>query len=117
MSEYAHVEKPFLAQLQAMGWIAIDQGGAIPSDPTRSLRTSFREHTLPHVFRDSVRALNALPDGRAWLSDAQLDGLLSDLFRQPNKSLLEANEAVQALLFKAQTDRNALTGEQTPSSA
>lgn len=114
MSEYAHVEKPFLAQLQAMGWIAVDQGGAIPSDPTRSLRSSFRGYTLPQVFRDSVRALNALPDGRAWLTDAQLDGLHSDLFRQPNKSLLEANEAVQALLFKAQTDRNALTGEQSP---
>ncbi len=114
MSEYAHVEKPFLAQLQAMGWIAIDQGGAIPSDPTRSLRSSFREYTLPQIFRDSIRALNALPDGRDWLSDAQLDALHTDLFRQPNKSLLEANEAVQALLFKAQTDRNALTGEQNP---
>jgi len=26
MSEYLHVEKPFLDQLAALGWTAIDQG-------------------------------------------------------------------------------------------
>ena len=34
--------------------------------------------------------------------------------RQPNRTLLEANEAVQALLFKAQVDSNELTGESDP---
>ncbi len=34
MSEYFHVEKPFLDQLAALGWTVIDQGhGFIPSDP------------------------------------------------------------------------------------
>ena len=34
MSEYFHVEKPFLDQLAALGWKVIDQGqGFIPSDP------------------------------------------------------------------------------------
>lgn len=43
-SEYLHVERPFLTQLAALGWTALDQGaGVIPSDPARSLRTSFRE--------------------------------------------------------------------------
>jgi len=32
MSEYLHVEKPFLGQLDALGWTVIDQGqGCIPS--------------------------------------------------------------------------------------
>ena len=39
MSEYLHVEKPFLDQLGSLGWEVIDQGqGVIPSDPTKSLR-------------------------------------------------------------------------------
>jgi hypothetical protein len=42
MSEYLHVEKPFLDQLRALGWQVTDQGqGFIPSDPTESLRKNF----------------------------------------------------------------------------
>ncbi len=53
MSEYLHVEKPFLQQLAALGWNVIDQGqGFIPSDPSKSLRTNFREWFLPEVFRE-----------------------------------------------------------------
>lgn len=115
MSEYLHVEKPFLDQLAALDWEVVDQGtGMIPADPAASLRTSFRECLLPGVFRDAVRALNRLPDGRPWLTEAQLDDLVDQVQRQPNRSLLEANEAIQSLLFKAQVDRNELTGEADP---
>lgn len=115
MSEYHHVEKPLLTQLAGLGWTVIDQGcRTIPQDPAASLRTSFRELILPQVFRDSVRAINALPDGTEWLTERQLAGLVDDIFRQPGKGLLDANEAVQALLFKAQVDRNDATGEKDP---
>src|SRR5258708_6562205 len=115
MSEYAHVEKPLLTQLAGLGWTVIDQGcQMIPQDPAASLRSSFRDLILPQVFRDSVRMLNSLPDGRQWLTERQLAGLIDDIFRQPGKGLLDANEAVQALLFKAQVDRNELTGEKDP---
>ena len=41
MSEYTHVEKPFLEQLAALGWQVIDQGaGIIPSDPAPNRATS-----------------------------------------------------------------------------
>jgi hypothetical protein len=43
--------------------------------------------------------------GQEWLRDRQLEDLASQLLRQPNRSLLEANEAVQGLLFKAQLDQ------------
>jgi type I restriction enzyme, R subunit len=66
------------------------------------------------VFRESARALNTTADGREWLTERQLAGLLDDIFRRPARSLLEANEAVQKLLFKAQVDRNEVTGEQDP---
>jgi hypothetical protein len=58
MSEYHHVEKPFLDQLATLGWTVIDQGhGFIPSDPAAILRETFREWLLPEVFRDSARRL------------------------------------------------------------
>lgn len=115
MTEYARVEKPLLSQLAGLGWTVIDQGfQSIPHAPAVSLRSSFRDLILPQVFRDSVRALNALPDGREWLTERQLAGLIDDIFRQPSKGLLDANEAVQALLLKAQVDRNELTGEKDP---
>ena len=109
MSEYHHVEKPFLDQLAALGWTIVDQGhGMIPSDPAASLRGSFREWLLPEVFRDAVRALNP------WLTNRQIDDLRSQILRQPNRTLLEANEEIQRLLFKAQVDRNEVTGEADP---
>ncbi len=109
MSEYLHVEKPFLDQLAALGWTIVDQGnGMIPSNPAASLRENFREWLLPEVFRESVRALNP------WLTDRQLEDLRSQILRQPNRTLLESNEAIQALLFKAQVDVNETTGEADP---
>jgi type I restriction enzyme R subunit len=115
MSEYLHVEKPFLDQLATLGWTVIDQGcGFIPSDPVASLRTGFREWLLPEVFRNAVRGLNRTPDGKEWLTPRQLDELRDQLLRQPSRTLLEANEEVQKILFKAQVDRNELTGEPDP---
>ena len=115
MSEYLHIEKPFLDQLAALGWEIVDQGcGMIPSVPSESQRTSFREWILPEAFRDSVRAINRTEDGRPWLTNGQLDDLRDQILRQPGRTLLEANEAIQALLFKAQVDGNELTGEADP---
>jgi type I restriction enzyme, R subunit len=115
MSEYLHVEKPFLTQLAALGWTVIDQGqGFIPTNPANSLRQNFREWILPAVFRASVRAINCTLKGKAWLTDHQLDDLHDQLLRHPNRTLLEANEAVQALFLKAQVDVNELTGEADP---
>lgn len=115
MSEYLYVEKPFLEQLKALGWTVIDQGqGFIPSDPAVSLRASFREWLLPQVFFDTVRTLNVTTDGKPWLTDRQLNDLRDQILRQPNHTLLEANEAAQALFLKAQVDRNEVTGEPDP---
>ena len=115
MSEYSHVEKPFLDQLAALDWTVIDQGhGMIPTGPATSLRTSFRQWMLPAVFRDAVRSINCTADGTQWLTDRQLDDLRDQHLRQPNLGILEANEAVQALLFKAQVDVNVVTGEEDP---
>jgi len=109
MSEYLHVEKPFLDQLAALGWTIVDQGcGMIPSDPALSLRENFREWLLPSVFREAVRAINP------WLTDRQLEDVRSQILRQPNRTLLESNEEIQKLIFKTQVDVNEETGEADP---
>src|SRR5690606_17327444 len=114
LSEYTEVEQPFLHQLQALGWDIIDQGQEIPSDPTRSLRANFRQWLLPEVFERAVSRLNLAAGGDTWLTDKQLQDLQEQILRQPNRTLLEANEAVQRLLFKAQVDVNEATGEPDP---
>jgi type I restriction enzyme, R subunit len=114
VSEYTEVERPFLEQLATQGWTIIDQGTGVPQDPAPSLRENFRQWLLPDVFDEAVRTINRSDDGRSWLTDNQLDDLRQQLLRQPNRTLLEANEAVQALLFKAQVDVNELTGERDP---
>ena len=114
MSEYTEVEQAFLSQLAAQGWMVIDQGSGVPQDPRPSLRPSFRDCLLPEVFNEAVRAINLTDDGQPWLSARQLDDLQQQIRRQPNRTLLEANEAVQALLFKAQVDVNEGTGERDP---
>jgi len=114
MSEYSFVEKPFLDQLTTLGWTVIDQGSGIPTDPTKSLRASFREVSLRDVFNHSVRSINTTDDGRTWLTDKQLDDLHDDMFSHSSRSLVENNEAVLKLLFRSQVDANELTGEQYP---
>ncbi len=114
MSEYTEVEQPLLVQLATQGWTVVDQGSQLPQDPAPSLRSSFRTWWLPKVFREAVRAINRLPDGKPWLTEQQLDDLESQLFRQPQRSLLEVNEAVHALLVKTQVDVNEASGEVDP---
>lgn len=114
MSEYSEVEQPFLQQLHSLGWQVIDQGQEIPSDPTKSHRHNFRQWLMPEVFADVVRKLNITNDGKEWLTDKQLHDLQDQILRQTNRTLLEANEAIQKLLFKAQVDVNEVTGEQDP---
>jgi type I restriction enzyme, R subunit len=114
MSEYTEVEQPFLLQLASLGWTIIDQGREIPQDPGRSLRRTFRQWILPDVFAGAVSAINTTVAGDPWLTEKQLHDLHDQILRQPNRTLLEANEAVQKLLFKAQVDCNEITGEQDP---
>jgi type I restriction enzyme, R subunit len=114
MSEYTEVEQPFLQQLAAQGWIVIDQGPGVPQDAAPSLRANFREWLLPEVFDAAVRDINRAGNGETWLIGRQLEDLRSQLLRLPGRTLLESNEAVQALLFKAQVDRNELTSESDP---
>ncbi len=114
MSEHAFVEKPFLAQLASLGWEIADQGMGVPTDPTKSFRTSFREVILKDRFRKSLHDINRTDQGQPWLTEKQIDDFIEALLNPPTKSLVEANEMVLKLLFRAQVERNEITGEECP---
>ena len=72
MSEYQFVERPLLTQLESMSWSVIDQGPGIPQDPTKSLRTDFRQWLLRDVFINSVREINLTDKGETWKKGTDL---------------------------------------------
>lgn len=114
MSEYHFVEKPFLEQLSKLGWTAIDQGFGIPTEPSKSHRSTFREVVLKQVFLHSLKKINT-SNGQEWLTDAQLEDLFQELTDHPTKNLLEVNKTVFELLINGTSvDENELTGEEFP---
>lgn len=114
MSEYTEVERPFLEQLSELGWTSIDQGSEIPQDPSKCLRKNFRQWILLDVFNKAVSSINKTTSGEEWLTAKQLQDLQDEILRQPNRTLLEANEAIQKLLYKTQVDINEVMGEKDP---
>lgn len=113
MSEYQFVEKPLLNQLASMNWTVIDQPAGIPTDPAKSLRTSFREVVIKSEFIKAVNAIN-VHKGKAWLTPEQLEGLYEDFTNFGVRSLLENNQQFIERLNKWQVDENVVTGEQNP---
>ncbi len=98
MSERLQVENPFLSQLASLGWLVVDQGEGLPTDPTVSHRGSFREVALKNIFFGSVRSINLDEAGKPWLTEAQLDYLFDFITSRPG-SLVEANKAVHGVLL------------------
>lgn len=95
MSERTLVELPLLQRLKNLEWSVIDQGEGCPSDPTKSLRKSYREVLLKEVFFSTVRSINRDASGSEWLTDNDLEGVY-ELVGGAKGTLVEANSAVRA---------------------
>jgi type I restriction enzyme R subunit len=119
MSEYTFVEKPFLTQLNNLGWeIIVHPNGVIPTDPTISLRNDFKEIMIKDTFKSCIKKINTTDTGIEWLNDSQLEELFTVLSEHPHKELLEVNKEVFELLIgkeRTTVDRNEVTGEEYPS--
>jgi len=109
MSEYTIVEKPFLTQLQQLGWEVIDQRTNLKS----SLRNSFREIVLQDELFQALDNINLTDDGKSWLNEKQKSDIYKKLVTQKG-SLIEANQVIQELLYKITIDKNEITGEINP---
>ena len=98
--ELEDVEKPFVAQLQALGWTHIE--GSL-DDPDITSRSSFIEVIQEGVLREQLRALNPGPDGTPWLDDARLSEAVATITRLGTHKLMEANQKATELLIKGLT--------------
>ena len=98
--ELEDVEKPFVAQLQALGWAHIE--GSL-DDPAVTGRTSFAEVIQEGLLREQLRVLNLGPDGLPWLDEARLDEAVTAITRLGTHKLMEANEKATALLIRGLT--------------
>jgi type I restriction enzyme R subunit len=98
--ELEDVEKPFVAQLQALGWTHIE--GSL-DDPSVTGRSGFAEVVQEGVLREQLCALNLGPDGLPWLDDARLSEAVAAITRLGTHKLMEANEKATALLIRGLT--------------
>ena len=98
--ELTDVEKPFVAQLQALGWQYVE--GSL-DDPAVTGRSSFTQVIQESVLREQLHALNPGPDGAPWLDDGRLAEAVAALTRLGTHKLMEANEKATALLIKGLT--------------
>lgn len=98
--ELEDVEKPFVAQLQALGWSHIE--GSI-DDPAVTGRTSFAEVIQEKLLREQLQALNLGPDGSPWLDESRLDEAVSTITKLGTHKLMEANEKASSLLIHGLT--------------
>lgn len=113
MSERLQVEKPFLDQLEALGWSVIDHGEALPTSPSSSHRVDFREVALRSVFKAAISAINLNDEGTPWLTDSQLDWLF-DFVTTQSGGLAEANESVHKMLLHGVPDMEDNSKEGAP---
>jgi len=97
--ELEDVEKPFVAQLEGLGWTHIE--GSI-DDPAVTGRGSFAEVVQEAVLRERLRAIN-LRGGEPWLDDTRLAEAVAAITRLGAAKLMEANQKATELLLKGIT--------------
>ncbi|SCU73994.1 Type I site-specific deoxyribonuclease, HsdR family protein [Cupriavidus necator] len=98
--ELEDVEKPFVAQLVALGWTHV--AGSL-DDPHVTGRAGFTEVIHQGVLRDRLRTLNHGPDGKPWLNDERLSEAVAAITRPGVHKLIEANEKLTELMIKGIT--------------
>lgn len=98
--ELDDVEKPFVEQLQALGW-SYTEGDL--DNPAATGRTSFTEVIQEAVLREQLGALNTGPDGQPWLDEGRLSEAVAAITRLGTHKLMEANQKATELLIKGLT--------------
>jgi type I restriction enzyme R subunit len=98
--ENEDVEKPFVAQLQSLGWVHIEGN---TDTPVITGRSTFSEVVQEGVLRERLRAINLGPDGAPWLDDARLSEAVGAITRLGPHKLMEANEMATGLLVRGVT--------------
>jgi len=108
LDERNHVEKPFLDQLDGLGWEVIDLDGK--QHPGDSHRQSFTEVVMLKVLREQIKVINE------WLDDDQVEEVIKQLTAGfPGTDLIKNNRHVFTLLLEnTSVSENRRTGEKSP---
>ena len=108
LDERNHVEKPFLDQLEGLGWTVIDCDSK--QLPARHFRESFTEVVMLPVLREQLKVINP------WLEDDQVEEVVKQLTASfPGTGLIQNNRHVlQLLLENTSVSENRKTGEKSP---
>jgi type I restriction enzyme R subunit len=113
LDERHHVEQPFLAQLEGLGWNIVDLTEEVlgrKQKPSDTGREHFTEVVMPKVLRRQLKRINP------WLADDQVDDVIKQLTTSfPGTDLLENNKHLLHLLLEnTSAAENRETGEQSP---
>src|SRR5258708_5204057 len=108
LDERLHVEKPFLEQLEGLGWTVIDcENQQVPS---QTYRESFTEVVMLPILRNQLRVINM------WLEDDKVEEVIKQLTANwPGTNLIKNNRhAFNLLLENTSVSENRKTGEKSP---
>ncbi|HQM81059.1 MAG TPA: HsdR family type I site-specific deoxyribonuclease [Syntrophorhabdaceae bacterium] len=108
LDERNHVEKPFLDQLQGLGWEIIDLDNT--QHPKDSYRESFAEVVMLPVLREQLKVIND------WMEDDQIEEVVKQLTASfPGTGLIQNNRHVFTMLLEnTSVSENRRTGEKSP---
>ena len=108
LDERNHVEKPFLDQLDGLGWMVLDLDSK--QHPSDTFRENFTEVVMLPVLREQLKVINT------WLEDDQVEEVIKQLTASfPGTGLIQNNRhAFQLLLENTSVSENRKTGEKSP---
>jgi type I restriction enzyme R subunit len=109
LDERNHVEKPFLDQLEGLGWTVIDCENT--QVPGATYRETFTEVVMLPVLREQLKIINP------WLEDDQVEDVIKHLTANfPGTGLIQNNRHVLMLVLEGTSvSENRKTGERSPS--
>ena len=95
--EYIQVERPFVEQLQQLGWNYLEGDTGVPY---LTEREDFRQVLLTNRLREALARVNLDENGEPWLDEARVNQAVSRLERLGVPKLIEANQVATNLLIK-----------------
>jgi type I restriction enzyme R subunit len=95
--EYIQVERPFIEQLQALGWDYLEGDTDVPY---LTERETFRQVLLTGRLRQALVCINLDESGQPWLDETRVAQTLGRLERLGVPKLIEANQVATDLLLK-----------------
>lgn len=109
LDERQHVEKPFLSQLEGLGWQILDLTDQAQK-PSDTGRESFAEVVMPKALHRQLKVINP------WLDDDQVEEVVKRLIASfPGTGLLQNNQHLLHLLLEnTSVAENRQTGERSP---